>query len=192
MIKRLFKLLYVFALSALVLSLPYRIMTSVDFSKVTISSYKAKCLSNNQYVVLQGAEVGEAVVMDEIYLEDSNNSKAIKEQLNFYCKYYDEIEPYIIAYNNAKTPAEQYASNIAFTQFENTKAKVFAYPELYKLELVGEEKHFEEIYYPFFGWLIGAIIAFIILQILRMSYIYVAFGKVVWHPFKQSNKKDNA
>ncbi len=188
MAKRFFKLLYVLALIAIVLSLPIVALTSIKFDRIVQSSYKAKCLSNNQYVVLQGAPVGDADVMDEIYLDSPENRTAIKEQLNFYCKYYDEIQSHIVAYNEAKTPTEQYAANIRFTQFENGKDKVYSYPELYSLEPVSNETHLEELYYPLLAWLIGAALAFVVLQILRMCYIYVVFDIVAWHPFKSVKK----
>ena len=165
--------------------MPIFVLTSIQFDRIVLSTYKAKCLSNNQYVVLQGDPVGDATTYDEVYLNSSENRVAIMEQLNFYCKYYDEIQPHIIAYNEANTSAEYYNANIRFSQFKDTKDKVYAYPELYKLEVVSNETHLEEIYYPLLGWLMGAVAAFVLLQIVRMCYVYVVFGKLVWHPFKK-------
>jgi hypothetical protein len=185
MARRFFKLLYVFALIAIVLWLPIYVLSSIQWDLVTITSYKAKCLSNNQYVVLQGSQVGEVSIYVEDYLNSSENRTAEKEQLNFYCKYYDEIQSHIFAYNEAKTPAEQYAANIRFREFEKTKDKVYAYPAFYTLEVESEESRPQEIYNPLLEGVIGALMAFILLQIIRICHVYVVYGKVVWHPFKR-------
>jgi hypothetical protein len=185
MTKRFFKLIYTLALISIGLSLPIYIIFSIQWDRITISSYKAKCLSNSEYVVLQGSPIGEATLWEETYLNSSENRIAIKEQLNFYCRYYDEIQPHIVAYNETKTPAEQVAANQRFTTFENSVVKVYAYPELYTLEPVSEETHLEEVYYPLLTWLICAVIAFLILQFIRICYVYIVFGKVIWHPFKK-------
>ena len=39
------------------------------------------------------------------------------------------------------------------------------------------------VYGSVIDWFVNAILAFIVLQIVRMCYVYVAFGKVLWHPF---------
>ncbi len=186
MSKRFFKLLYVLSLITIGLGLVVLLLTSIRFDRVVTSSYKAKCLSNNQYVVLQGSPVGEAVVLDEIYLESSENRTAIMEQLNFYCKYYDEIQPHIVAYSKAKILSEEYTANLRFTQFENSKEKVYAYPELYKLEVVKNYTNLNEILNPLIDSFSVAVFAFILLQILRVSYVYTVFGEIVWNPFKQN------
>lgn len=183
MTKRFFKLAYVLALIAIAVWLPIYVLSSIQWDMVTLSSYKAKCLSNNQYVVLQGAPIGDAEIWNEVYLNSSENRTAIMERLNFYCKYYNEIQPHIVAYNETKTLAEQRDANIRFVEFEKTKDKVYAYPELYTLETVSAETHLEEIYNPLLVGLVGAIAAFLILQFVRICYVYIVFGKVVWHPF---------
>ena len=165
MTNRFFKLVYVLALIAIALWLPIYVLSSIQWDMLTLTDYKAKCLSNNQYVVLQGGKVGNPDIWNEGYLNSSENRTAIKEQLNFYCKYFDEIQPHIVAYNQAKTSAEQYAANMRYRQFENTKDKVYAYPELYTLEVVSEEKRPQEIYDPLITGLVGALMAFLLLQI---------------------------
>ncbi len=187
MTKRFFKLLYVLALIAIALSLPIMLVTSVQWDRIIITSYKAKCISNQQYVVLQGGAVGVPDAYDEIFLNSNENRTAIKEQLNFYCKYYDEIQPHIVAYNEAESFAEQAAANARFAQFGKSvgRANVYAYPELFELEPVGDETRLYELYNPLVGWLTGVILAFLLLQVVRMCYVYVVFGKVVWHPFRK-------
>lgn len=188
MTKRFFKLLYALALICIALSLPITILTSVQFDKITITSYKAKCLSNNQYVVLEGSQQNEAYVFDEITLEDTIFSDT-KKTLNFYCRYYDEVQPYIVAYTEAKTNAEVIKVNQDFFRFQQSViSNVYAYPAQYQLEVVENQKRWNELYNPIIEWVMGAIAAFILLQIIRMCYVYVVFGQVVWHPFKQSKK----
>lgn len=181
MIKRFFKLLYTLSIILLALSLPVFIFISTYLNKVS-SSYKARCLLNNQYVVLQGASVGESY---EFYLNDIENDKKTKELLNFYCKYYNEIQPYIIAYNEAKTLDDQVLANMSFVEFKNTKDEISAYPKLYKLEIISNKTFFKEILELIVVWFIWATPIFIVLQILRVCYVYVVFGVVMWHPFKQ-------
>lgn len=135
MTKRFFKLLYALALICIALSLPITILTSVQFDKITITSYKAKCLSNNQYVVLEGSQQNEAYVFDEITLEDTIFSDT-KKTLNFYCRYYDEVQPYIVAYTEAKTNAEVIKVNQDFFRFQQSViSNVYAYPAQYQLEV---------------------------------------------------------
>ena len=190
MTKRFFKLFYALALIAIALWLPIYVLSSIRWDMLVLTDYKVKCISNNQYVVLQGSKVGNPDIWNEGYLNSSENRVAIKEQLNFYCKYYDEIQPHIVAYNEADTSAEQVAANIRFTQFENGKDKVYAYPELYTLEVTNEETRPQEIYDPLVTGLVGALIAFLLLQVVRICYVYVVFGELVWHPFRQHRGKD--
>jgi hypothetical protein len=55
MANRFFKLLYLFVLIAIGLSLPIVLLSSINFDEIVITTYKAKCLSNGKYVVLQGS-----------------------------------------------------------------------------------------------------------------------------------------
>lgn len=189
MTKRFFKLLYTLILIAIVIWLPIHVLSSIRWDTVVLSSYKAKCLSNNQYVVLQGSSVGDITIWDEDYLNSSESHTTIKEQLNFYCKYYDQIQMHIATYNEAKTPSERVSANQRFVAFENSKDKVYAYPELYKLETVNEEFRPQEIYNPILDGVVFAAIAFTLLQIIRVCYVYVVYGKLVWHPFKNIQDK---
>ena len=184
MSKRFFKLLYVLALIAIGLSLPIYLLTSIQFDAITRTTYKAKCLSNDQYVVLQGSQIGEAYEFDEFTLNDTIYNDT-KRSLNFYCKYYDAVQPYIVAYTESKTNADIVKSNTSFFNFrEGAISNVYSYPALYNLEVVSEITQLNEIYNPIINWLIYALFFFVILQIVRMCYVYVVFGKVVWHPFK--------
>ena len=188
MTKRFFKLLYAFALIAIGLWLPIFILTSIDYESVVWTSYKAKCLSNNQYVVLQGSPENFAYVLDRVSYNDTTYNDT-KRDLNFYCKYYTDIQPHILAYNEAGTREAQVRANQEFFTFkESVLDTVFEYPMLYELEIVEKEFQSYQIYSPIGTGIFGALVAFILLQIVRMSYVYIVFGKVVWHPFKQQKK----
>lgn len=190
MANRFFKLIYVIALILIALSLPIYFFSNVDFSKITISTYKAKCTSNDQYVVLEGSSSNsqsQAYTFDETSLD--NPLSDTKEDLNFYCKYYDQIQPYLNDYAASTTTNEQKLVNLSFYQFKNSQDTVYAYPQLYKLETVSERKNYNEVLYTLMAWFGGALAAFVILQILKISYLYVKFGEIVWHPFKSSRKK---
>lgn len=185
MTKRFFKLLYVLALIVLALSFPIYLLTNIQFDAIVRTTYKAKCLSNEQYVVLEGSRVGEAYEFDEFTLNDTIYNDT-KKTLNFYCKYYDTVQPYIVAYTESKTNSEIVKANQNFFNFrESVISGVYSYPALYKLEVVSEITQLNEVYNPIIAWLIYAAFAFIVLQIIRMCYVYVVFGKVVWHPFRK-------
>lgn len=191
MSKRFFKLVYFLSLIALGLSLPVYLITSIQFDAVVRTSYKAKCLSNNQYVVLEGSLPNQVYVFEEFVLKDSpftKSSETIKN-LNFYCKYYNEARSFVIAYNDSKNSSEQINVNKKFFSFqESMLPNVSLYPLLYELEVVNEEFQSYEIFNPIISWFSWFIFAFLLLQIVKLCYVYVAFGEIVWHPFKQSNK----
>lgn len=169
----------------IVLSLPLYLLENIHFDEVVYTTYKAKCNSNNQYVVLEGSQPNDYYIFDKITLNDNTFSDT-KKDLNFYCQNYDEIQPYIIDYVNSKTNEERINVNKDFFTFkENVYSNVYSYPPTYQLEVVDSEIIPYKIYGPIINWLIGAIIIFIILQVVRICYVYVVFGKVVWHPFRK-------
>lgn len=185
MTKRFFKLLYVLALIAIGLFLPIYILTSIDYESITRTSYKAKCISNQEYVVIQGSAQNDAWVFDEISYDDKIYND-IKRDLNFYCKYYSEIQPHILAYNQADTRQGQVKANQEFFNFkQNVIDSIFDYPASYKLEVVRNEFQPYKIYGPIIDGLVIALGAFILLQIIRICYVYIVFGKVFWHPFRK-------
>lgn len=183
MTQRFFKLLYVLALAGIVLSLPIYLLATIQTDAIVRTTYQAKCNSNGEYVVLQGSKLGEAYQFDEFVLNDTIFSDT-KDTLNFYCKYFDEIQPHVVVYTQTKTPAETLEANSDFFAFRESKPEVYAYPQLYTLETVSEITQWNQVYNPIIEWLLTAIALFILLQFVRMCYVYVTFGKVVWHPFK--------
>ena len=114
----------------------------------------------------------------------------LKKDLNFDCKYYDEIQPHIIAYNRAGTIEEEVKANQDYFTFKQSVFDtVWEYPKLYTLEVVNKNILFYKIYGPIVDGISGAVVLFVLLQIIRMSYVYVVFGEVVWHPFRQRRKE---
>jgi hypothetical protein len=187
MIKRFFKLLYVLALIAIGVSFPAYLFASIQFDAIVRTTYRAKCISNNQYVVLQGSPVAYAWEFDEFELNNPSflTNEYTKETLNFYCKYYDEIQPHIIAYTLTKTRDQEVSANQSYIDFKNSVPAVSSYPVLYKLEEVRSSTHLEVIYMPLINVSAGVVFAFLMLQIVRMCFVYVVYGKVVWHPFRK-------
>ncbi|KKR70931.1 MAG: hypothetical protein UU14_C0040G0001 [Candidatus Roizmanbacteria bacterium GW2011_GWB1_40_7] len=188
MSNRFFKLLYVFGLITIVLSFPIYLLSVIHFDQIVVSSYKAKCLSNNKYVVLQGASsYDDAFVFEETFLTDTELD--FQKDLNFYCKYYNEIQPHIEIYVDSKTLSEQTQANINFSTFKDSViSAVPTYQRLYELEEVDKETQLYKVYGPIIDWLVWAALAFLLLQIIRMSYTYIVFGEIVWHPFRQGNE----
>lgn len=183
--RRFSKLLYVFALILLSLSTVFYFVTATRFDAVVRTTYKARCVSNGEYVVLQGSPRGEAYVFDEFVLNDTTFiPDGVKTTLNFYCRYFDENQAHIAAHNESKNRAEEMAANLNFWRFREEKGNVPSFPALYELEVVGEEFQPNQILIPLMDSILGAALVFILLQIVRMSYLYVFFGKVVWHPFR--------
>lgn len=186
MINRFFKLLYILSLIAIAIYLPASILNDFDYDAVVRASYSPKCYSNNQFIVLQGSQYGEVSVVDEFFL-NGENSTALKKQFNFYCQYYDEIQPHITAYLESKTLAEQKEANINFFNFkESMDDNVTIYPLLYNLEVVSEVTQWNHVYNPIIEGLLKTLFWFLLLQSIRMSYLYVVFGKIVWHPFRKT------
>lgn len=190
MAKRFFKLLYIIILVGIALSLPIYLLSSIQFDKIFISSYRAKCNSNGQYVVLEGSKLNEHYVFDEVFLNDTTYGD-VKKSLNFYCQNYNDVQPYIVAYANSKTRSDQIKANEDFFAFEEKVLPgVYSYPPTYQLEVVSNETNLYKIYGPIINWLLGATLAFIVLQIIRMCYVYVVYGKIIWHPFKKISGND--
>lgn len=184
MIQRFFKLIYVAALLAVGLFLVGYPLTTINYDRIVITTYKAQCLSNNKDVVLQGMKPGEIYEFDEIVYKD-NIFSDVNGTLNFYCKYYDEIQPYIAIYNNATTVAERQAANTNYFEFRlGIKSGVSPYPNLYRLVPVSEDTNYNEVLSPLIEALMIAISWFVLLQLARIAYIYIVFGEIVWHPFK--------
>lgn len=187
MVKRFFKLLYILALIGIVISLPIYVLDTIQFDKIVVSSYKAKCNSNNQYVILEGNKLNEPYIFNEIVLND-NTYGNVKKSLNFHCQYYDQIRPFVAAYAESKTREDQMNANKAYFSFEDANIlNVYTDIPSYKLEVVSNKTNWYEVYVPLIEWVGGAVTAFILLQLIRMCYTYVVFGEIIWHPFK--NKK---
>jgi hypothetical protein len=124
--------------------------------------------------------------MDEFYYNSPENSIEIQKELNFYCQYYDQIQPHIIAYIESKNINEQRDANKKFWSYRSSvEDSVKSQPHLYQLEVAKEEKQWSEIYNPIIAWLIMGGFSFLLLQVIRICYVYVVYGKLVWHPFRK-------
>jgi hypothetical protein len=188
MTKRFFKLIYTISIIILVLSMPVYLLININFDNIIVSTYKARCNSNDKYVVLEGASFGESYEFDEFVLNDTIYSDT-KKQLNFYCKYYDQVQPYVISYANSKTIQDEINANIEFFNFKDSVYdNVYSYPPLYSLEETRKDYRWNELYGPMVVWFFGALGIFAVLQVFRMCYVYVVFGEIVWHPFRQTRK----
>lgn len=188
MAKRFFKLLYILALIGIVISLPVYLLDTIQFDKIVISSYKAKCNSNNQYVILEGNKLDEPYIFDEIFLNDTTYGN-VKKSLNFNCQYYDQIQPFVVAYTESKTREDQINVNKAYFNFEEANlSNVYIDVPSYKLEEVSTETNWYEVSGPIIDWLGYAILTFAILQAIRICYMYVVYNEIVWHPFKHLKK----
>jgi len=179
MANRFFKLLYTLGLIAIIFSLPVYFINEVDSERIVEYTYKAKCKENNQYVILQGSH--EAYIFNNWEL---NNLVDSRKDLNFYCKYYREIKPYIDNFDGG------IEDNLRFSNFKGSViSSIYNNPELYNLEEINKRIDYYYIYAKLIGWAIGALIAFLMIQFLKICYVYVVFGKLVWHPFRASKKQ---
>ena len=187
---RSFIVLYFLAIIALAGALVYFTFTEIKFSGMNVNHYQAKCLSNDKYVILQGDtrpyEFPETNLTTTEFMD-------VKQDLNFYCKYYDQIQPYIQAHINSKNIQEEYQANIAFHKFEESVARssISRTPALYSLETIRVENIPSTAFSELLAVLTFGLIGFVILQILRMVYLYIAFGQIIWHPFRKPKSLSN-
>lgn len=184
MIFRFFVVLYVICLLAIVGWWLYAFPTNVNVSEGRISYYQAKCINNDKYVVLQGESTP--------YEFSEKNFKTTEysdtpQDLNFYCKYYDQIQPHVQAHINANTLEETYQANMAFNSFEESVGRysVSRTPALYNLETMRVENNYSVVLLSALGIFLGGAVFFLALQIVRMIYLYITFGEIIWHPFRK-------
>lgn len=182
MFKRFVKLIYVLALTGIGVSLPVYYFSNVKFDLVYFDTYQAKCLNNNKYVVLQGSS--QPYQFDDWDLR-VDNDLSLKRDLNFYCQYYEQIQPHISRYLKAQNPSETRLANMDFFQFKDgVISNVFAFPEVYELVSVKRAFMADYLFGPIINWAVYALSIFAVIQFLRVCYIYIVFGKIIWHPFK--------
>ena len=191
MAQRFFKLIYTLSLVALILSFPLYYISSFRSDLLYDITYKAKCISNGKFVVLEGAKENEIYEINKFTLDHPIAPEYDdKRLLNFYCKYYDEVQPYIIAYNKSTSRGEEVSVNQNFYTFQNVViTQVSLYPPLYELVIVKKELQQYQLYGPIIDWLLYAVSAFLLLQVMKICYVYVVFGRIVFHPFKSSSNK---
>lgn len=184
MIFRFFVVLYVICLLAIVGWWIYAFPTNVHLSEARISNYQAKCISNDRYVILQGGSTPYEFAEKDLKTTEFSDTP---QDLNFYCKYYDQIQPHIQTYINAKSLNEKYEANTAFHTFEQSVGRysVSRTPALYNLETTRVENNYTVVLLSALGIFLGGVVFFLVLQILRMIYLYITFGEIIWHPFRK-------
>lgn len=182
MTHRFFVLLYVLGIAGSILTALIFAFSDARFDLYSTDHYKVKC-NDGSYVVLQGSPTDEPTDYSEREIESSDKS-AHEKMWRFYCHYNDKIRTYIEMHRNATTNAEILAANQAYNAFERSVSATVPYAKNFTLEHTYTEKDPSRLYMPFvvFVWML--FIFFVLLQIVRMSYAYVKFGKVIWHPFK--------
>ncbi len=182
--KRFFKLLYIILLIGIAAAFPIYALSHIQFDAVVRTTYKVKCIANNQYVVLEGSQLNDIYTFEEFML-DSPFDPNFKRDLNFRCQYYDDIQPFIMAYVNSKTKDEQINVNANYFRFqESVISNVNSYPPLYTLETVSEITNMGEVWNPIIEALMFVLISFISLQFIKICYQYIVNGKIHWHPLK--------
>lgn len=187
MLHRFFQLLYAISNIVLLIALPIYIVSNIESDSDEKTSFAPTCLLNNKNIVLQGSEYDEILILDNFFLH-GENSIALKKQFNFYCKYYNEIQPHITTYIESLTEAEKTEANVTFNKFKDSVySDVLEYPPLYELEIVSQVTQWNKIYYIIIESFIIFIFWFLSIQTIRIGYIYVVFGKIIWHPFKKIN-----
>lgn len=191
MVQRFFKLIYTLSLVTLILSFPLYYISSFRSDLLYATTYKAKCISNGKFVVLEGSRENEIYEINKFTLDYPIAPEYDdKRLLNFYCKYFDEVQPHIVAYNKSTSREEQINVNQNFYTFQNSViTQVPSYPPLYELVIVKKELQKYRIYDPIIDWLLYAVSTFLLLQVMKICYGYVVFGRIVFHPFKSANSK---
>jgi len=158
-----------------ILLIPLFAMRGVEI----VREYKTRCLNNNQYVVLQGSPTDLPDIVSNSLLNGAFGTET-ENNLRFYCAYYDEIQPHIVAYRNARSEEERVRANLAFEAFRNSRPRVFS--ENYTLEVV--KTYYNHLFNAIEVSIIAMILYYFLLQILRFIYMYVATGKIIIHPYR--------
>lgn len=179
-VQRFFVLVYMF-LHIPILMIAWSMYDQFNYKDhIGVNTYKATCTENKRDVVLQGETDGSPYTFDDVYFR--TNKSEIETRMSFYCEYYDELQKHIQAYMQADTNLKETLANRAFWQFEESKPKITK--DNFTLEIVDTKNDYGQIF-----WLAAAILVFVTgyyigLQTIRISYVYVVFGRLVWHPYK--------
>lgn len=177
---RFFKLVYGILLAGIIVFIPINFIINSSNYSYRFVQYKVKCSHNNKYVVLQGSKLDEYATYSNATLD--------KREMNFYCKFYSEIQFYIADYLRSNNKIQ---SNLDYFDFKAKNInKVGYYPELFTVE-----KQYDEFFYrgtifdPLLVSLTLGGIFFVGLQVLKNFYTYIKFGTWTIHPFRTEKKK---
>ena len=188
MLHRFFKLLYVLALIAIAVSIPVFLVAEIEYSKIVVTTYKVRCLNSDEHLVLYGSQIFSEFVIG------GKNSDSWNKKFNFHCQYYDSLLNSnsllkVANYFEEEDLIERLRDYKEFSAFEKKIVlNTASYPEHFTLEPISDEIQWHQIFMPLIELFSGLLIAFLFLQFLRMSYVYIVFGRVVWHPFKDKQK----
>lgn len=184
---RFFKLIYLILLIGILLfTCVYYIKDFIRQERI-YTEYKVKCIDNGKYIVLEGSENLAPLVTSMA----SFDLETTRKEYNFYCKFYDEMQPYIMKSFERKLTAQD-ITNYFYFRTEKIK-QISNYPELFILE---KQPHNKDYYYyyvivnPLLDALINIGGLFILSQFLKNFYTYIKFGEVTFHPFRSKRRVD--
>jgi len=178
MLNRLAIVIYLFLHIPLLL-IPIYLIDQSDFNLKDINTYRARCTSNNQLVVLQGTTNGSAYTFSQGIYDDPRSET--DNDLRFYCSNYDQVQKHIEEYKLANTREEQIEANKAFFKFQQTVPTTLN--NNYNLEIVSTDNYST----PISTFLLQIVLSisgyYVFLQLVRIMYQFIGFGYFSWKPY---------
>lgn len=192
MFERFSKVINTLALLGILGSIPLFFITSFDAEEFIIDTYQVRCIDNGSFITLQGGVVGEPDTWTERQLDmfrDGMRNPGFDyttQNLNFYCLYYDDIQPYIYSYTLSE---DKVAANMRYAEFKKSVIdSVDRYPELYDKVLVDSERQMYVLTNALAIASVFPLILFLLLQMVRIIIVYVVYGEMVWNPLRVRKK----
>jgi len=153
------------------------------------SVYQVRCDANNEVVVLQGETKGVPYSFDDTNLNSRDYRIGAEETARFYCTYYDQIQFHINAYVEASKPGgNTVVANQEYFEFKNSVPET--YRTNYTFEKVGEDNDYYQLWAAIIGFFVTLVGWYLLLQIARIIYQYIAFGRFNWHPYRKISKDE--
>lgn len=157
------------------------------WSNLNNDVYQVRCTSNNQVVILQGATDGSPYTFDDINLSAPSYKKDIEENSRFYCAHYNEVQKHVAAYVESLKPGgNTVIANQEYFEFKLSAPKT--YYKNYTHEVIGTDNSYYQLWNAVFEFFILLIGGYLLLQLARIIYQYIAFGKFNWRPYKKIEK----
>ena len=179
-LKRLVNVIYLLAHIPIIFIIVYALASSKYWNYIDVVTYQARCKDNNQLVVLQGSRDGSPYHFTNKDIESYPSDNL--ETVRFYCKYYDQVQELKEQYVKAKSFDEETAANKAYWAFNESVPR--SYDDNYILEEIASKSDYS---YFWSNLLFGIAITlgyFAFLQVVKIIYQYVVFGKFSLHPYK--------